>query len=208
MSNSIRYDPLLVRALSGELREALQGRQAHPQPVFDAELACTLPLDRGQALRMDLHPRRGWIRVVPDDGSGSVREDLDLSARIARVSAPADERMLRIDLHEGGRFRGGRRSLVVELHTCRAAPEVHELFRVVNSTRPIQRFLRDETETLALEVREHVRDTYPAFVCASARHNVPNVNVDAFAQADSTKGEGRRKRDARAGCETMGVGDW
>ncbi|HST58465.1 MAG TPA: NFACT RNA binding domain-containing protein [Longimicrobium sp.] len=117
MSNSIRYDPLLVRALSGELREALQGRQAHPQPVFDAELTCTLPLDRGQALRLDLHPRRGWIRIVPDDGSANVREDLDLSARIARVSASADERMLRIDLHEGGRFRGGRRSLVIELHT-------------------------------------------------------------------------------------------
>jgi predicted ribosome quality control (RQC) complex YloA/Tae2 family protein len=117
VSNSIRYDPLLVRALSGELREALQGRQAHPQPVFDAELSCTLPLDGGQALRMDLHPRRGWIRIVPDDGSADVREDLDLSARIARVTAPADERMLRIDLHEGGRFRGGRRSLIVELHT-------------------------------------------------------------------------------------------
>lgn len=117
MSNSIRYDPLLVRALSGELRGALQGRQAHPQPVFDADLSCTLPLDRGQALRLDLHPQRGWIRVVADDESARVREDLDLSARVTRVSAPADERLLRIDLHEGGRFRGGRRSLVIELHT-------------------------------------------------------------------------------------------
>lgn len=117
MSNSIRYDPLLVRALSGELRAALQGRQAHPQPVFEADLSCTLPLDRGQALRLDLHPRRGWIRIVPDDGSAQVREDQDLSARLVRVSAPADERLLRLDLHEGGRFRGGRRSLIVELHT-------------------------------------------------------------------------------------------
>ena len=117
MSNSIRYDPLLVRALSGELRAALQGRQAHPQPVFEADLSCTLPLDRGQALRLDLHPQRGWIRIVPDDGSASVREDQDLSARLVRVSAPADERLLRLDLHEGGRFRGGRRSLIVELHT-------------------------------------------------------------------------------------------
>lgn len=117
MSNLIRYDPLLVRALSGELRAALQGRQAQPQPVFDADLSCTLPLDRGQALRMDLHPQRGWIRIVPDDETVRVREDLDLSARVVRVSAPADERLLRVDLHEGGRFRGGRRSLIVELHT-------------------------------------------------------------------------------------------
>jgi predicted ribosome quality control (RQC) complex YloA/Tae2 family protein len=117
VSNSIRYDPLLVRALSGELRAALQGRQAHPQPVFDADLSCTLPLDRDEALRLDLHPRRGWIRLVRGYEGAKVREDLDLSARVARVSAPADERLLRIDLHEGGRFRGGRRSLVVELHT-------------------------------------------------------------------------------------------
>jgi len=73
--------------------------------------------------------------------------------------------------------------LVVEVHTCRAASEVHELFRVVNSNRPVPRFLLDDTETLALAVRDHVRDTYPAFVSASARPNVPNVNVDAFAQA-------------------------
>lgn len=117
MSNSIRYDPLLVRALSGELRAALQGRQAHPQPVFDADLSCTLPLDRGEALRIDLHPRRGWMRLVRGYEGTKVREDLDFSARVVRVSAPADERLLRIDLHEGSRFKGGKRSLVIELHT-------------------------------------------------------------------------------------------
>jgi predicted ribosome quality control (RQC) complex YloA/Tae2 family protein len=38
-------------------------------------------------------------------------------ARIGRVFAPEDERLLRIDLHEGNRFKGGARALVVELHT-------------------------------------------------------------------------------------------
>ena len=121
MSNPLRYDPLLVRALSAELRTALRGRSARPHPLFARDLSCTLPLDRGEALRFDLHPRRGWIRL-----SAKVREcesakggddDADLSARILRVSAPPDERLLRIDLHDGTRFRGGRRSLVVELHT-------------------------------------------------------------------------------------------
>ena len=119
MSNPIRYDPLLVRALAAELRDALQGRAAHPLPVFDSDVSATLPLDRGEALRVDLHPRRGWIRVVPADaGEGArVRADSEASARVVRVSAPPDERLLRIDLHEGGRFRGGRRTLVLELHT-------------------------------------------------------------------------------------------
>jgi predicted ribosome quality control (RQC) complex YloA/Tae2 family protein len=122
VSNPIRYDPLLVRAVSAELRAALQGRSAQPQPVFDRDLSCTLAVEGGRVLRFDLHPRRGWITL----GGTKVREyestkarddDPDLSARVLRVSAPADERLLRIDLHEGGRFRGGKRSLVVELHT-------------------------------------------------------------------------------------------
>lgn len=121
MSNPIRYDPLLVRALSAELRAALQGRSLHPQPVFGRDLSCTLLLDRGEALRLDLHPSRGWIRLsanVRECESAKVREDeLELSARVLRVSAPPDERLLRIDLHDGGRFRGARRTLVVELHT-------------------------------------------------------------------------------------------
>ena len=117
MSNPIRYDPLLVRALAAELRAALQGRSLHPQPVFDRDLSCTLLLDRGQALRLDLHPSRGWMRLsakVRECESAKVREDdLDLSARVLRVSAPPDERLLRIDVHDGGRFRGAKRTLVV-----------------------------------------------------------------------------------------------
>jgi predicted ribosome quality control (RQC) complex YloA/Tae2 family protein len=120
VSNPIRYDPLLVRAVSAELRAALQGRSVQPQPVFDRDISCALALEGGQTLRFDLHPRRGWITLssakVRESESAKV-EDPDLSARVLRVSAPADERLLRIDLHEGGRFRGGKRSLVVELHT-------------------------------------------------------------------------------------------
>ncbi|HEX8393464.1 MAG TPA: NFACT RNA binding domain-containing protein [Longimicrobium sp.] len=120
MSNLLRYDPLLVRALAAELGAALRGRAAAGQPVFARDLSCTLPLDRGQALRWDLHPRRGWVRLVDASTGGEGARPPDpseLSARVTRVSAPADERLLRIDLHEGTRFRGARRALVIELHT-------------------------------------------------------------------------------------------
>jgi predicted ribosome quality control (RQC) complex YloA/Tae2 family protein len=120
VSNPIRFDPLLVRAVTAELRAALQGRSVQPQPVFDRDISCALALEGGLTLRFDLHPRRGWITLasarVRECESAKV-EDSDLSARVLRVSAPVDERLLRIDLHEGGRFRGGKRSLVVELHT-------------------------------------------------------------------------------------------
>ncbi|MBV9109142.1 MAG: DUF814 domain-containing protein [Gemmatimonadetes bacterium] len=114
MSNTLRFDPPLVRALAAELASVLHGRGAHPHPVFDSDLSATLLLDRGQALRWDLHPTRGWVRIVPTPAGMEARAP---EARIVRVAAPEDERMLRIDLHEGNRFRGGTRALVIELHT-------------------------------------------------------------------------------------------
>ena len=114
MSNAVRFDPPLVRALAAELDARLAGRLAHPVPVFDRDLSAALVLDRGEALRWDLHPTRGWVRIVPrPEGLESHTPE----ARIVRVSAPPDERMLRIELQEGNRFRGGGRFLMIELHT-------------------------------------------------------------------------------------------
>lgn len=114
MSNTLRFDPPLVRALAAELDSLLAGRSAHPVPVFDRDLSALLVLDGGEALRLDLHPTRGWVRVVPrpEGLEGHTPE-----ARIVRVSAAPDERLLRLELQEGNRFRGGARSLLFELHT-------------------------------------------------------------------------------------------
>ena len=122
MSNALRFDPALVRALAAELHARLAGRLAQPLPVFDSDVSATLFLDRGEALRFDLHPSRGWIRVVSakmreGESAKAASADAPPTARVVRVSAPADERLLRIELREGNRFRGGSRSLVVELHT-------------------------------------------------------------------------------------------
>jgi len=112
--SNARFDPVLVRALAAELAATLHGRMAHAAPIFDSDLSATLLLDRGQALRWDLHPTRGWVRLVPRPAE---MEGRPAEARIVRVAAPDDERLLRIDLHEGNRFRGGSRALVLELHT-------------------------------------------------------------------------------------------
>ena len=122
MSNAVRFDPPLVRALAAELGALLQGRLAHPVPVFDRDLSATLLLEGGDALRFDLHPTRGWVRLLASDDRGpesaKVRPPAsEFTARVVRVAAPADERLLRVDLHEGGRFRGGKRIFVAELHT-------------------------------------------------------------------------------------------
>lgn len=112
MSN-LRYDPLLVRALALELRPLLAGRSAAALPLFGGDRSVTLGLDRGEALRYDLHPSRGWVSLA----AGDAAREAERPARVGRVSWFADERMLRVDLVEGNRFRGAHRSLVFELQT-------------------------------------------------------------------------------------------
>jgi predicted ribosome quality control (RQC) complex YloA/Tae2 family protein len=113
VSNPIRYDPVLVRALARELDERLRGRPASPSLLFAPDLSATLPLDRGEALRWDLHPARGWTRIVPAPDDADDEPD----ARITGVSAPPDERVLLVDLVDPSSFGSARRRIVVELHT-------------------------------------------------------------------------------------------
>ncbi|HET8655541.1 MAG TPA: NFACT RNA binding domain-containing protein [Longimicrobiaceae bacterium] len=112
MSNALVYDPLLVRYLAGELDQRLRGRACAAAPVFASGRSAVLPLDGGEALALDLHPRHGWIRLVPWDSDA---EELD--ALCLGVEAPPDERRFAVRLHAGERFRALSRRLVVELHT-------------------------------------------------------------------------------------------
>ena len=78
-----------------------------------------------ERLAWELHPTRGWIRVVamsPPQGSqeavegwGGRRIPTQRRPRIRRISAPPDERWLAIDIDAGGPDRAAR--LVVELMT-------------------------------------------------------------------------------------------
>lgn len=113
MSNAIRYDPILVHYLAGELDARLKGRVCADAPSFDPDGSATLDLEGGQALRFDLHPLRGTIRILRTDEA----DDGDLDATIERVEAPEDERVLYIHLKASGRFTVGRRTLAFELAT-------------------------------------------------------------------------------------------
>jgi predicted ribosome quality control (RQC) complex YloA/Tae2 family protein len=112
VSNVIRFDPLLVRHLATELHGRLAGRGCRPAPSWGPDRAVLLELEGGEALRADLHPARGWIRIVPAAEPGGPTE-----ATIRRVHAPRDERVLALDIEAGSRFRGSQRRLLLELHT-------------------------------------------------------------------------------------------
>lgn len=112
MSNAITYDPLLVRYLAEELDGLLRGRACASTPYFAAGRVAMLPLDRGEALELDLHPRRGWIRVVPWEADA-----YETDAFCRGVEAPPDERRMTIHVEAPDRFRSGERRLEVELQT-------------------------------------------------------------------------------------------
>lgn len=110
VSNRIVYDPLLVRHLARELDDWLRDRAVAAAPSYAPDLAVTLAAEGGEALRIDLHPTRGWVRRIAT-GAGA------LDARCLGVEAPADERILIVRLLESDRFGAAPRRLVLELHT-------------------------------------------------------------------------------------------
>lgn len=124
--NPITYDSLLVHYLARELGERLTGRRLR-RVRFDSEhRRVTLELD-DHRLVWELHPTRGWIRVLqdtqPDDdavqeateGWGGRTIRTQRRPRVREVLAPPDERILEIEIDAGGPDRASR--LVVELMT-------------------------------------------------------------------------------------------
>lgn len=109
MSNAIAYDPILVRHLADELDGRLRGRACGAALVFPGQRTAVLPLDGDEALSLELHPGRGWVRLVPWPASD------ELDARCVGVSAPIDERRLVVALQVTDRFDPGPREVQVEL---------------------------------------------------------------------------------------------
>jgi predicted ribosome quality control (RQC) complex YloA/Tae2 family protein len=134
VSNTVRYDPLLVHYLATELRDRLRSRACAAAPFFAPDLSVTLPFESGEQLRVDLHPTRGWFRLL---SSPTSPPDVELEATCVGVSSPEDERIIRIDLFEEGRFRDQSRAIVFELHTNQwNAILVGEDERIVTILRP------------------------------------------------------------------------
>lgn len=115
MSNAIRYDPPLVSALADELTSRLVGRPCGGAPFRNADLAVEIVFPPHETLRFDLHPARGWIRLLEERGTHAAESGS--AWRLTSVTAPEDERLLYFRFESGNRFRPLRRTIVTELHT-------------------------------------------------------------------------------------------
>lgn len=107
---SIRWDPLLVRHLAAELDGTLSRARLRALR-FDGARRDLALLFRDRTLLWRLHPERGWLRR--GDAVEPAPSDVRIRARVRAVTAPPDERLLRIVLLPE---RGGRpHDLIVEL---------------------------------------------------------------------------------------------
>ncbi len=106
----LRWDPLLVRALAGELHDRLAG--SHLRAIrLDGATRDVVLLFREATLAWPLHPDRGAPLLLPPTEPAA--SDLGLASRVRQVRAPVDERILVFELLPS-RGRGAR-DLVIEL---------------------------------------------------------------------------------------------
>jgi predicted ribosome quality control (RQC) complex YloA/Tae2 family protein len=103
VSNAIRYDSLLVRELARALHDAFAGARLDGV-WFDRDTLrvtiATRPWRRGgdaPSLLWQLHPTSGHLTPSPGEPPG-VRLQLPAPARVARVTAPPDERVVIFEL--------------------------------------------------------------------------------------------------------------
>jgi predicted ribosome quality control (RQC) complex YloA/Tae2 family protein len=119
VSNAIRYDSLLLRALAAELDARLRGlrvARAHLERSARVLTVVTGPRRRPLTLRWSLHPASGHLLLAEQDPApaGALLQ-VAPGTSIAAVSTLPDERILRIRLDAGPVAPGLVRALVVEL---------------------------------------------------------------------------------------------
>jgi len=132
----------MVRALARELDEKLRGARLRGL-VFDSDTRVHLVTAVG-TLTVDLHPQNGTFQFTNESIDTEHGAPLPGQARIHRVSAPPDERLLLFEI--GGRHAGGSiRRLVIELITnqwnaiaIRENERISRVLRARGGARPLE----------------------------------------------------------------------
>ncbi len=106
----IRWDAPLTRAVAEELDEALVGASLRAIRLDGAERDMVL-IFRDRTLIWRLHPLRGHVLLGPPVEPGT--SDLRLAARVRRIAAFPDERIVRVELLP--KRSGPPRDILVEL---------------------------------------------------------------------------------------------
>jgi predicted ribosome quality control (RQC) complex YloA/Tae2 family protein len=139
---TIRWDALLARALARELDEMFGGARLRALRL-DGRTKDAILLFRERTLVWRLHPERVWPAIHPAVDPEST--DLPLRARVRRVHAPVDERIIVFEL-VGERPSGPGFEIVVELMGNRTNAVVTEgpgrIVRHVLNTREGKRVVR------------------------------------------------------------------
>jgi predicted ribosome quality control (RQC) complex YloA/Tae2 family protein len=122
VSNAIRYDSLLVRALARELHDAFSGVPLEGIWLDRERLRVTIRgrgrrrSDTGPSLLWQLHPSNGHLTAAPEEPGGS-RIPLPAPAIVHAVTSPHDERIVILELRSSDAPAGVTRRVAIELMT-------------------------------------------------------------------------------------------
>jgi predicted ribosome quality control (RQC) complex YloA/Tae2 family protein len=152
VSNTIRYDSLLVRELARELHDALAGARLQAAFLDREQLRLTLltaPARRDRvappSLLWQMHPASGHLTAAPGSGAAG-RLPLPPRVPIRSVSAPPDERIITIELAAAATPTGTARTIIIELVTGQwnviATGADHRIIAVLRERATKQRVLR------------------------------------------------------------------
>jgi predicted ribosome quality control (RQC) complex YloA/Tae2 family protein len=122
VSNTIRYDSLLVRQLGRELHDTFAGERLDGVWFDRDRLRVTIRArgrrrsDAAPSLLWQLHPNSGHLTPAPDEPGGS-RVQLPTPAVVAAVRTPPDERVIVFTLRDSDAPAGMTQRIVIELMT-------------------------------------------------------------------------------------------
>ena len=68
----------------------------------------------------------------------------------------------------------------VEFIDCKDFDEVVEIFRVINLNKPIPHFLKHFQLSIAVHLRDHLKNHYPSYLKTSEKPQRPNINLEQF----------------------------
>lgn len=74
-------------------------------------------------------------------------------------------------------------SIDIEVTHCKDKEEMHNIFRILNTSTPVPEFLKSEDVSLFLGLKKYIQERYSKYISSSSKPQRPNIHLDTFLDA-------------------------